>query len=150
MNTITWGRRSIPKLGMGYEVSSKGDARFSALNAVLPDGRTIEMHYQCCVKGYQPGGTDWRLGKGKPPLDPSVDLWNEYLNLWRIWACENLPLLRELWQMATAKGDLLTDCFASTPINQAHALSQILNDLAATNGHPVWWDAMISHWKPLT
>ena len=38
-----WQRRG------GYEVSSKGDKRFSALNAVLPDGLSIEVHYQCRV-----------------------------------------------------------------------------------------------------
>ena len=35
----------------GYEVSTAGDWRFSALTARLDDGRTIEMHYQCDVKG---------------------------------------------------------------------------------------------------
>ncbi len=33
----------------GYEVSSIGDIRFSALFARLEDGRTIEQHYQCDV-----------------------------------------------------------------------------------------------------
>ena len=59
---FTWNRYG------GYECSSKGDSRFSAFNAIMPDGRTIEQHYQCGVKGYQPGGTNWKLGKGKPPL----------------------------------------------------------------------------------
>lgn len=31
----------------GYEVSTKGDKRFSALNAIMPDGRSIEQVYQC-------------------------------------------------------------------------------------------------------
>ena len=38
--TIKWSRKG------GYECSSKGDKRFSALFAVMPDGRTIEQHYQ--------------------------------------------------------------------------------------------------------
>lgn len=42
----------------GYEVSSKGDKRFSAFNAILSDGRSIEQHYQCDVKGYNIGGTN--------------------------------------------------------------------------------------------
>ena len=119
----------------GYEVSSQGDARFSALNAYLPDGRTIEMHYQCDVKGYQPGGTNWRLGKGKPPLDSSKDLWTEYLNLWQVWALNNLMLMRELYVLVrnynvnSSDGCLLSDRFATTPVNQAHALSVILNQL---------------------
>ena len=56
-----WARRDKN----GYEVSSKGDKRFSALYARMLDGRTIEEHYQCDVKGYDVGGTNWKLGKGK-------------------------------------------------------------------------------------
>ena len=81
-NKYTWARRG------GYEVSSKGDTRFSALNALLEDGRTIEMHYQCdpspVGKGFDPGGTNWRLGKGKNPKDPNMtreQLWEKYLGL---------------------------------------------------------------------
>ena len=48
----TWSRRG------GYECSSKGDKRFSAFTARLPDGRTIEEHYQCDIKSYEPGGTN--------------------------------------------------------------------------------------------
>ena len=113
----------------GYECSSKGDKRFSALYAVMPDGRTIEQHYQCDVKGYQPGGTNWRLGKGKPPLDKSKDLWAEYLALWTAWAWHgrNRDLLSELAVRAIQKNRVISDCFASTPINQARALAEILN-----------------------
>lgn len=111
----------------GYECSSRGDARFSAFNARMPDGRTIEQHYQCDVKGYQPGGTNWRLGKGKPPLR-QVDLWGEYLALWRVWAEHNLPLMRELYALAKQSG-VLSDRFATTHVNQAHALATILNEL---------------------
>lgn len=68
----------------GYEVSSRGDSRFSALFARMPDGRSIESHYQCDVKGYSPGSNNWRLGKGKPPLDKSKDLWAEYMALWSV------------------------------------------------------------------
>jgi hypothetical protein len=41
---VKWSRTE------GYEVSSVGDWRFSAFNAILEDGRSIECHYQCCVK----------------------------------------------------------------------------------------------------
>lgn len=107
----------------GYECSTRGDRRFSALYARMPDGRTIEEHYQCDVKGYQPGGRDWRLGKGKPGLRPGIDLWAEYLALWRVWARNHPTVLEELRQHP-----LLSDSFAKTPINQAHALSEILNE----------------------
>ena len=109
----------------GYELSSRGDTRFSALYARLEDGRTIEMHYQCDVKGHQPGGTNWRLGKGKPPVRP-VDTWAAYLGLWRQWAALNPALIADLRQRAAGK--TLTDMFASTPISQARALAEILND----------------------
>ncbi|MDD2879710.1 MAG: hypothetical protein PHQ58_04690 [Rhodoferax sp.] len=122
---FTWQR----KAKLGYEVSSKGDSRFSAFNALMPDGRSIECHYQCDVKGHQPGGTDWVLGKGKPPLNPSTDLWKEYLTLWRQWANNNLPLMRELYYHARDRDSVLTDCFATTEVNQARALATVLNEL---------------------
>ena len=118
---VTWKRYG------GYECSSKGDKRFSALCAVMPDGRTIEQHYQCDIKGYQPGGTDWHLGKGKPPLDQNKDLYSEYLKLWSIWASNNEKLVLELAQHAKNNNYVLTDMFATTPINQARALAEVIN-----------------------
>ena len=114
----------------GYECSSKGDSRFSAFHARLPDGRTIEEHYQCDVKGYQPGGTNWRLGKGKPPLI-SRDTWPEYLALWEEWAKTNQSALDELRIAAAKYNNVLSDMFATSPVNQARALAEILN--AQTN-----------------
>lgn len=122
---ITWARRALG----GYEVSTVGDKRFSAFNARMPDGRTIEQWYQCDVKGYEPGGKNWRLGKGKPPmLDyPEGELWLAYLGLWRIWAVQNSQLLHELDLLLPHEGAVLTDCFATSEINQARALATILN-----------------------
>lgn len=111
----------------GYECSSKGDKRFSAFNAVLADGRTIEQHYQCDIKGYQPGGTNWKLGKGRPPLDTRKDLWKEYLALWEQWAIAHPDLMNELGEAAIKKNYILSDMFSSTPVNQARALAEILN-----------------------
>lgn len=121
---LTWKRRG------GYECSTKGDSRFSALCAVMPDGRTVEQHYQCDVKGYQPGGLNWRLGKGKPPLNnKTIDLWESYLNLWRVWGGINESLIDELIEKSkTGYGGVLSDCFASSAINQARALSIVCNE----------------------
>lgn len=110
-----------------YEVSSQGDFRFSALYAKMPDGRTLESHYQCDVKKYNPGGSNWQLGKGKPPLDTSVNLWAEYLKLWKIWAKEHPRLIEELRLNATLCDFKLKDSYARTDINQARALAHILN-----------------------
>lgn len=118
---VSWGRRG------GYECSSKGDPRFSAFQATMDDGRTIEQHYQCDLKGYDPGGTNWRLGKGKPPLGGDRDLWPAYLRLWKDWAARHPGLIKELRAAAAEHGNRLSDCFASTPINQARALAEILN-----------------------
>lgn len=115
----TWSRKE------GYEVSTQGDTRFSALVAKMPDGRTIEMHYQCDIKGYDPGGRNWRLGKGRPPLQPR-DTWPEYLNLWRTWATANRTLMVDLHRCS---GPVLRDRFATTPINQAHALAVLLDEM---------------------
>ena len=117
---FTWSRSG------GYEVSSLGDKRFSALYAVMPDGRSLEAHYQCDVKGYAPGSNNWRLGKGKPPLRPTADLYPAYLALWRTWAEHNPALIAEL--RARAIDGVLGDRFASTPVNQARALADILNE----------------------
>lgn len=115
------------RYGRGYEVSTEGDKRFSALYAKMPDGRVIEAHYQCDIKGYSPGGSDWRLGKGKPPLDTTLDLWAEYLKLWKTWAKLNPNLMSELKACAVVSGYKLSDKFASTDISQARALAYILN-----------------------
>ncbi len=125
LSRYSWGRRTRP----GYEVSSKGDKRFSALFAKMPDGRSIEMHYQCDVKGYDPGGRNWRLGKGKPPLDLSKDLVKEYQKLWEVWAESNQELLLELKVIVLSHNNTLTDMFATTNVNQARALSIILNTI---------------------
>lgn len=126
--------RFAPK-GTGYELSSKGDRRFSALCARLQDGRTIEEAYQLDVKGYRAVSNDWRAGKGKPPLN-EVDLWGEYLALWQLWAQQNPALVSELRSLA--QGKVLTDMFASSPVSQARALATILNDSTPelTPDHP--------------
>ena len=110
-----------------YEVSTKGDTRFSPLNARLRDGRTIEEAYQLDVKGYRARGyTDWQQAKRKPPLDKSIDLYAAYLTLWRQWARENPRLITQLAKLAAGK--VLTDRFATSEVCQAHALADILND----------------------
>lgn len=113
----------------GYECSTKGDRRFSAFVARMPDGRTIEEHYQCDVKGYDIGGTNWRLGKGKPPLTQmsQEEMYQHYLRLWGAWAHYNGGLVEELRSLAQQYGNTLSDRFATTSINQARALADILN-----------------------
>lgn len=117
----TWARKG------GYEVSSKGDKRFSAFYAKLKDGRTIEEAYQLDIKGYRKFGNSPMLGKGKPPLDQSKDMWLEYLQLWARWADENPALLFELKGIADKHCGILSDMFATTEVNQAHALSYLLS-----------------------
>lgn len=113
----------------GYEVSSKGDKRFSAFYARLKDGRTIEEAYQLDIKGYRIYGNNPMLGKGKPPLNKSKDMYAEYLNLWWEWAQDNIDLMRELYHLARANNNVLSDMFANTPVNQARALAECLNRL---------------------
>lgn len=117
----------------GYEVTSRGDKRFSAFFARLADGRSIEDAYQLDVKGFRAITNDWRNAKGQPPHNGKTrdQMWNEYLDLWRIWAGENPDLILELMELS--KGKVLTDRFASTSVNQAHALSIILTELEEPN-----------------
>lgn len=129
----------------GYEVSSAGDARFSALNATFAQGtllgdvdisgRTIEDVYQNVIK---------RSGKGLPPASDSIlynpDLKtdqerqdfsyeNGYLPLWSIWADQNRALVAELARVS--RGQTLTDRFAATAVSQARALSEIIRGTRA-------------------
>lgn len=124
-----WARKG------GYECSSKGDKSFSALFAVLKDQRTIEQHYQCDVKGYDPGGTKWKLGKGKGPADEvPINLWASYLELWKKWAKTDqgaIDLARLASVLKKDSGDYnntVSDTFANTPISQARALACLLNE----------------------
>lgn len=131
---IAPGNPAEPDHAKGYECSSSGDKRFSAFFARMADGRSIEEHYQCDIKAYQPGGTDTRLGKGKPHVSGDTQrfghpyLWKKYLQLWIQWAGAHPDHLEELYHRARDAGNLLTDKFATTEINQAHALAMILND----------------------
>ena len=128
MSTHTFSHARFAKNGEGYELSSHGDKRFSALFCRLKDGRTIEQAYQLDIKGYRVEGDDWRLGKGKPSINgKSLDqLWEDYLGLWRQWTQENPTILEDL--RVKADGKILTDKFASSPVSQARALALILNE----------------------
>lgn len=106
----------------GYECSTQGDRRFSAFYAILPDGNSIEWHYQCSVKGY----SSIKEGKGKPPLYP-CDTQQAYINLWIEWAKNNQDLMYELFRLVGPDGTL-SDKFAKTPINQARTLAYLLNN----------------------
>lgn len=136
-DTFTWDRLS----DNGYEVSTKGDKRFSALVATFKEGtmidgenvggKTIEDVYQSVIK---------KSGKGQAPAKDSK-LYNEslktkeeredfsytegYLPLWQEWAKQNPELIEELREKA--KGKTLTDQFANTRVSQARALTDILN-----------------------
>jgi len=126
-----WARR-VKKGEPYYEVSSKGDKRCSSLIARLKNGYTIEEMYQLKVKGYDKISFDWRVGKGKPPLNNlnPDDLWMKYLELWRIYFKENPKLFKELQEKC--KNVTITDMFATSEINQAHAICELLNETIQT------------------
>ena len=99
----------------------------------MPDTRTIEMWYQCDIKGYDLKGFEWRKGKGKPPIFPypADQLWEMYLNLWRIWALHHEEEIIELYYKAMEHNNTLKDVFGHSPCNQARALATILNEWIA-------------------
>lgn len=120
-----WARYS----SNGYELSTRGDKRFSALYARLRDGRTIEEAYQLDVKGYRSLGWSWLQAKKDkgvhaPRKLSKEERWKEYFELWQQWAKENPSLIEELRRKSA--GRVLTDMFASSPISQARALAEIL------------------------
>jgi hypothetical protein len=157
-----WAKQTTT--GQGYEVSSAGDRRFSALYAQLSDGRTIEEAYQLDVKGYRNHpeiqeqlGAEVKfqalfsnqkfrnIFKGQPPLTSITREQSEqqYKELWRTWANENPALMEELAENARASGGVLTDKFATTQISQARALSELLNEqLESGRNHSL--DALIT------
>ena len=135
-----------------YEVSSIGDKRFSSFNAKFKSDTfltikicnktekidcsnlSIEQVYQYKIK---------KSNKGKPPHKTSILYITDkkskkylenisykyaYLPLWKLWAKQNKQLIREL-QLITNKGYILKDSFAKTRVNQARALSDIINNL---------------------
>ena len=127
-----------------YEVSRRGDSRFSALNARFKpgtiifghdvSGRTIESVYQNGVKQGN-WSTDSNAKTGAPRSkeiikgNTSEDSYREgYLPLWKEWAKQNPSLIEEL--SIKAAGKTLTDMFVSkdTTVSQARALSEILNE----------------------
>lgn len=92
---------------------------------------------------------DYKDGKGKDPINPKYiirdvhhagvvnqsitemidyeELYQDYLKLWRQWANENKSLILELAMKSIGK--TLTDMFATSPVNQARALTEVLNEL---------------------
>ena len=112
MNNKKWARHSPH----GYEVSSRGDRRFSAFYARLKNGLTVEQAWQR-AKG---------SAKGKPAVHANFDYWKVYLGLWRLWAHQNPSMISELRRLSA--GRVLTDRFASTQNNQARALAIILGE----------------------
>ena len=130
MSAYKWSRRV--KRGQPYfEVSTKGDRRFSSLIARLKNGFTVEEIYQLEVKGYKIISTDWKVGKGKPPLTKlsKEDLYIAYKKIWQMFFKENPLLLKDIALRATDK--TITDMFATSEVNQAHAICDILNDEVA-------------------
>lgn len=120
---LGWARRS----DNGYEVSSKGDKRFSAFYAKIKTSKgmkSIEDLYQTEVKGYK----TMQEGKGKPALTgiSRQEQYLQYKEMWVQFANENPKLMQELAEKT--QGKQLTDMFANTDINQARALSEILNE----------------------
>lgn len=116
-----------------FEVSTKGDKRFSALVACLMDGRTIETAYQLDVKGYRQDVVgsvkfdSWKIGKGKPSKNHTCPfkLYEDYKALWRKWLNENPKRRDYLLSLAPVN---LTDMFASSNISQARALAELMNE----------------------
>lgn len=115
-----WSRKT------GYGVHSRGDRRFSPLFALHTDGRCLEAVYQNDIKGLSPGLADWKLNKGKPPIDTTIDTWGLYLQMYRNWAYRNIHLIHELRLACRSHDNYLCDWFSTTHLNQAHALAIVL------------------------
>jgi len=136
---FTWARYSSDDVNI--EVSSAGDKRFSAMYArIEEDGPTIEWLYQTKVKGYN----SIKEGKGKPPKNNKSreELWREYKDLWRQWVENHPDEFNELAKRAWG-GVEITDRYANTDINQARALSELLNEYYYYKTRQPTWGAHI-------
>lgn len=96
--------------------------------ARLPDGRTIEEAWQLDAKGYRQYTNNWKDAKGKPPLEGFNPTYEQYKGFWVTWARANPELMRELAVKAKDHDLYLSDVFANTPVSQARALSELLNE----------------------
>lgn len=110
--------KSVQDKSKGYEVSSFGDKRFSALNAKLSDGRTIEEAYQLDVKGYRKFGDLWKLGKGKAPLIPTTELPKLTLHYFELKSVAKFNIFEELTQLSNCCSKLI--CSDSTDTSIRH------------------------------
>ena len=61
-------------------------------------------------------------------------LWGFYLDLWRVWARNNIDMMRELYFFGKEANYIFSDIFAHTEINQARALVIVLNELCGLKG----------------
>lgn len=79
-------------------------------------------------KGYRAFTNNWRDAKSKPPLEGFNPTYDDYKALWATWAKANPELMRELAEASVIRDYCLSDMFASTPISQARALAELLNE----------------------
>lgn len=134
-NTITDKNGFLSRFGAvsnssTFEVSTKGDSlgkKFSALNAKLKDGRTIEQAW-AEAKGYK----TIKEAKGKSAKIKGFKYREVYFGLWEQWAEENPDLVKELAEKT--EGMTLVDSFAKTENNQANALTQIVENYRKGEG----------------
>ena len=119
-----WARR-VNKGEPYYECSSKGDKRYSALYTKI-NNVSIEELYQLDIKGYRGKVNHWIEAKNKPPINKSYDhAYKEYLALWRLYFTLHPNLFKQI--KILAKNKTITDMFATTEINQARAICDLLN-----------------------
>lgn len=117
----------------GYEVSSEGDKRFTAKYAIMHDGRSLQEWYVNDIKQFDVRTYGLYGPAVRKPKTYNPDLFEEYLDLWRVWAFYNKPLMRELYKLSRDHQTpfVLSNRFAHTSINNARALSIVLNELVS-------------------
>ena len=114
-------KQKSPNNNGTYEVSSKGDRRFSALYAKFKDGDSVELKW-AKAKGYN----SIKEAKNKKAKVANFNYWKTYLGIWQAWARENPDLIESLRK--DSKGRTLSDKLAKTTNNQARALTEILKN----------------------
>ena len=111
MNMIRYSQHS------GYDVSSKGDRRFSPEFNRTASGQSIQWHLE----------NEILVKHGKNFSD---EAYAAYYNIWRRWAERNYAKMAMLADLASRNDNTIRDSVTTGQMTHARVLAQLLNERA--------------------
>ena len=124
MKKYTWARYG------GYDVTTKGDRRFSPFYCCNAAGIKIEEYYQLDVKGYRGEVENFMDAHGLPCKRNLTreEQYQLFKAAYKEWADAHPDLMRELAVKAAGTNYVISDMTAKDPnLCQARALAELLN-----------------------